>query len=59
MEVYVSDLHSLYSSCSTILNDHLVDLGVASQVQVRMNGPSGVDICMSAITPAASLCWYC
>ena len=49
------DIHSLDGNRSPILNDHLVNLGVASKVQVRVDGTGCMDVSMSAVAATASL----
>lgn len=47
--------HSLDSNSAAILNDDFVDLGVAGEVQVRVDGAGGVDVGMGAVAATASL----
>jgi hypothetical protein len=49
------NIHSLDSNGSAILDDDLVDLGVASKVQVRVNSTSSMDVGMGAVAAAAGL----
>lgn len=48
-------LHSLDSNCSPVFNDYLVNLGVASDIQVRVNSAGRMDVRMSAVATTASL----
>ena len=45
--------YRLDSNSSAILNDHFIDLGVASQVEIAVYGSGGMDVGMCTVTPAA------
>ena len=47
--------HSLDTNGNTILNNDLVDLGVAFEVQVVIFGTSGMDISVSCVASAAGV----
>lgn len=45
----------LHSDGAAVLNDDLVDLGIAREIEVGVNSARGVDVGMSAVTSSASL----
>lgn len=47
--------HCLYTNSAAILDDDLVNLCVASQVQVGVHSTSGVDVPVSTVTSATSV----
>lgn len=49
------NIHSLNSNSSTILNDHLVNLGVAGEIQVGVDSAGGMDVCVGAVAAPAGL----
>ncbi len=49
------NVHCLDADGSAVLDDDLVDLGVASQIQIRVGGASGMDVGMGAVTAASGL----
>ena len=53
------DLHGPDGNRPAILDDHLVDLGVAGEIQVGMDSAGCMDVRMSAVAAAASLDIQC
>lgn len=51
----IEHLHSLNGSGSSILNDHLVDLGIACEEKIRMLSSRRVNVSMSTVASTASL----
>lgn len=49
------NIHSLDGNSSAVLDDHLVDLGVAGEIQVGVDSASRMDVGMSAVAAAAGL----
>ena len=47
--------HSPDSHCAAILNDDLVNLGVASKIKVGMFSSSGMNVGVSTVTASSSL----
>jgi len=50
--------HGLNANSPPILNDNLLDLGVAGQVEVRVYRASGMDVCVGTITTTAGVTVY-
>ena len=48
-------VHSLDSHSPAVLDNHLVNLGVAGKVQIGVNGPGGVNVRMGAVAAATGL----
>ena len=49
------DLHGPDGNRPAILDDHLVDLCIAGEIQVGMDSAGRMDVRMSAVTAAAGL----
>jgi hypothetical protein len=49
------NVHSLNSNGSAILNNHLVDFGVAGEIQVGVDRAGRMNVRVGAITTAAGL----
>jgi hypothetical protein len=49
------NIHSLDGNSSAILDDDLVDLGVAGEIQVGVDSTGCMDVGMSAVATAAGL----
>jgi hypothetical protein len=47
--------HGSDSNCLAILDDDFINLGIALEVKVLVNGAGRVDICVCRVTAAASL----
>ena len=53
--VTTKNIHSLDGNSSAVLDNHLVDLGVAGDIQVGVDSTGRMDVCMRAVAAAASL----
>lgn len=49
------NLHGPHGNRPAVLNDDLVDLGVAGEIQIGMDSAGGMDVRMSAVAAATGL----